>query len=502
MSLTYEEVVAKYEPVMGLEVHVELNTNSKMFCGCSTIFGAEPNTQTCPVCLALPGALPTVNEKAIESTIKIGLALNCSIAPFSRFARKNYFYPDMPKNFQISQYDEPICVNGYVDVEIETDEGPKDFRIEIERVHMEEDTGKSLHVGGTTGRIHGAEYSLLDYNRAGIPLVEIVTKIVPGTGKYAPMVAKAYVAELRDILRSLGVSDVKMEQGSLRCDANVSLRLIGSDVLGTRSETKNVNSLRSVERAIRGEMIRHAELLNNGERVVQETRHFQEDTGLTRSGRSKEQAEDYRYFPEPDLVPVAPDAAWIEQLRAALPERPSIHRKRLQEQWAVPDKEMSAMINADVLDVVEATVALGADPAKARSWWLGEISRIANEKDVAIKDLSISATDVAEIVALVNAGELTDKLARQVVEGVIAGEGKPSAVIAARGIKVVNDDSALMAAIERACAGQPETAQKVRDGHLPAAGALIGMVMKDTKGQADAAKVRALLLAHLGQSEG
>ena len=331
MTLSYDDVIAKYEPVLGLEVHVELNTNSKMFCGCSTVFGAEPNTQTCPVCLALPGALPVVNEKAIESTIKIGLALNCSIAPFSRFARKNYFYPDMPKNFQISQYDEPICVDGYVDVEIETDEGPKKFRVEVERVHMEEDTGKSLHVGGATGRIHGAEYSLLDYNRAGIPLVEIVTKIVPGTGKYAPEVAKAYVAELRDILRALGVSDVKMEQGSLRCDANVSLRLIGAEKLGTRSETKNVNSLRSVERAVRGEMIRHAELLNAGGRVVQETRHFQEDTGLTRSGRSKEQAEDYRYFPEPDLVPVAPDAAWIEELRATLPERPSIRRKRLQE---------------------------------------------------------------------------------------------------------------------------------------------------------------------------
>lgn len=497
MALTYEDVIATYEPVLGLEVHVELNTVSKMFCGCSTVFGGEPNTQTCPVCLALPGALPTVNEKAIESTIKIGLALNCSIAPFSRFARKNYFYPDMPKNFQISQYDEPICVNGYVDVEIETGEGTKVFRIEIERVHMEEDTGKSLHVGGATGRIHGAEYSLLDYNRAGIPLVEIVTKIVPGTGKYAPEVAKAYVAELRDILRSLGVSDVKMEQGSLRCDANVSLRLIGAQTLGTRSETKNVNSLRSVERAIRGEMIRHAELLNKGERVVQETRHFQEESGLTRSGRSKEQAEDYRYFPEPDLVPVAPDAAWIETLRAGLPERPSVHRKRLQTAWAVPDKEMSAMINADVLNLVEATVNLGADPTKARSWWLGEISRIANEKEVAIADLAITPTDVAEIVALVNKGELTDKLARQVIEGVIAGEGGPAAVITARGIKVVNDDGALMAAIEKVCAEQPETAQKIRDGHLPAAGALIGAVMKETKGQADAARVRELLLGHL-----
>ena len=500
MSLTYEDVVSKYEPVLGLEVHVELNTNSKMFCGCSTTFGAEPNTQTCPVCLALPGALPVVNAKAIESTIKIGLALNCSIAPFSRFARKNYFYPDMPKNFQISQYDEPICVNGYVDVEIETEEGPKKFRVEVERVHMEEDTGKSLHVGGATGRIHGAEYSLLDYNRAGIPLVEIVTKIVPGTGKYAPEVAKAYVAELRDILRSLGVSDVKMEQGSLRCDANVSLRLIGAEKLGTRSETKNVNSLRSVERAVRGEMIRHAELLNKGERVVQETRHFQEESGLTRSGRSKEQAEDYRYFPEPDLVPVEPDAAWIEELRAQLPERPSVHRKRLQEEWSVPDKEMAAMINADLLDTVEATVILGSDPTKARSWWLGEISRIANEQNVSVKELAITPTDVAEIVALVAKGELTDKLARQVVEGVIAGEGKPAAVIAARGIKVVNDDSALMAAIEKACAEQPETADKVRNGHLPAAGALIGAIMKETKGQADAARVRELLLSFLGQA--
>jgi aspartyl-tRNA(Asn)/glutamyl-tRNA(Gln) amidotransferase subunit B len=449
--------------------------------------------------LALPGALPVVNARAIESTIKIGLALNCQIAPYSRFARKNYFYPDMPKNFQISQYDEPICFDGYVDVEIDTDEGPKEFRIEVERVHMEEDTGKSLHVGGATGRIHGADYSLLDYNRAGIPLVEIVTKIVPGTGKYAPEVARAYVAELRDILRGLGVSDVKMEQGSLRCDANVSLKPMGSDVLGTRSETKNVNSLRSVERAIRGEMIRHAELLDAGAKVKQETRHFQEDTGLTRSGRSKEQAEDYRYFPEPDLVPVAPDVAWIEELRKALPERPSLRRKRLKQEWNVPDKEMAAMVNADVLDIVEATVVLGADPTKARSWWLGEISRIANDKEVSVTELAITPADVAEIVALVNKGELTDKLARQVVEGVVAGEGTPAEVVAKRGIKVVNDDGALMAAIEKVCLEQPDTAQKVRDGHIPAAGALIGAVMKETKGQADAARVRELLLGHLGQ---
>lgn len=499
MALAYEKVIEKYEPVLGLEVHVELGTKSKMFCGCSTEFGAAPNTQVCPVCLGLPGALPVVNGKAIEYTIAIGLALNCSIAPFSRFARKNYFYPDMPKNFQTSQYDEPICFGGFLDVKIDTEEGVKEYRVEIERVHMEEDTGKSLHMGGATGRIHGADYSLLDYNRAGIPLVEIVTKPITGTGKYAPEVARAYVSELRDILRSLGVSDVKMEQGSLRCDANVSLRLIGAEKLGTRSETKNVNSLRSVERAVRSEMIRHAGILDKGERVIQETRHFHEDTGETTPGRSKEQAEDYRYFPEPDLVPVAPAEDWIEKIRATLPEKPSVRRKRLQEDWQVPDKEMAAMINADVLDQVEETVKLGSDPTRARSWWLGEIARLANEREVPAATLPITPSDVAEIVSLIVKGELTDKLARQVVEGVINNEGRPSEIIEKRGIKVVSDDSALLQAIEKAITAQPEVAEKVRNGHIPAAGALIGAVMKETKGQADAAKVRELLLKHLGQ---
>jgi aspartyl-tRNA(Asn)/glutamyl-tRNA(Gln) amidotransferase subunit B len=403
----------------------------------------------------------------------------------------------MPKNFQTSQYDEPICVNGFLDVDVETDEGNKTFRVEIERVHMEEDTGKSLHVGGATGRIHGADHSLLDYNRAGIPLVEIVTKIVPNTGKYAPLVARAYVATLRDILRSLKVSDVKMEQGSLRCDVNLSLSKIGSGKLGTRSETKNVNSLRSVERAVTGEIIRHANRLESGEKIVQETRHFLEESGETRPGRSKEQAEDYRYFPEPDLVPVVPDAKWVEELRTLLPEKPADRRKRLQTAWAVPDKEMNAMVNAELLDTVEQTVLLGADPTKARSWWLGEISRIANDKAVSPTEL-MTVKDVAQIIELIAKGELTDKLARQVVEGVIAKEGSPSEVIAKRGLKVVSDDSELMKAIETAIASA-ETAQKVRDGNIPAAGALIGAVMKLTGGQADAARVRELLLKHLGQ---
>ena len=329
-------------------------------------------------------------------------------------------------------------------------------------------------------------------------MVEIVTKMVPNTGKYAPAVAKAYVATLRDILKALKVSDVKMEQGSLRCDVNLSLSKSGSGKLGTRSETKNVNSLRSVERAVSGEAVRQGNRLESGEKIVQETRHFLEESGQTRPGRSKEQAEDYRYFPEPDLVPVAPDSKWIEELRKLLPEKPAERRKRLQTAWDVPDKEMAAMVNAQLLDTVEQTVLLGADPTKARSWWLGEISRIANDRAVLATEL-ISVKDVAQIIELISKGELTDKLARQVVEGVIAGEGSPTEVIAKRGLKVVSDDSALMKAIEAAITAAPDTAEKVRSGNIPAAGALIGAVMKLTGGQADAAKVRELLLKHLGQ---
>src|SRR6478735_1778584 len=310
----FAEAMERYEPVIGLETHVELGTRTKMFCACTTTFGAEPNSQVCPVCLGLPGSLPVANKAAIEATIRIGLALNCSIATWCRFARKNYFYPDMPKNFQISQYDEPLCTDGYLDVEVDG----RTVRIGIERVHLEEDTGKSLHVGGATGRIHGAEYSLVDYNRAGIPLVEIVTKPIPGTGADAPVVARAYVTELRDLLRSLDVSDVRMEEGSLRCDVNTSIAPRGASEWGTRTETKNVNSLRSVERAVAFEIERQAAVLDGGGRIIQETRHFHEDTGTTTSGRSKEEAQDYRYFPEPDLVPVAPPAEWVEQIRASI----------------------------------------------------------------------------------------------------------------------------------------------------------------------------------------
>jgi aspartyl-tRNA(Asn)/glutamyl-tRNA(Gln) amidotransferase subunit B len=509
--LDYDEAVAMFDPVMGLEVHVELHTATKMFCGCPTTFGAEPNSQVCPVCLGLPGALPVVNEKAVESAIRIGLALNCEIAPWCRFARKNYFYPDMPKNFQTSQYDEPIASDGHLDVELE--DGTV-YRVEIERAHMEEDTGKSLHIGGATGRIHGADHSLVDYNRAGIPLIEIVTKPMTGAGERAPEVAKAYVSALRDLLRALDVSDVKMEQGSMRCDANVSLRRrVGDDPtspeqaavpFGTRTETKNVNSLRSVERAVRYEISRHAAILDAGGSILQETRHWHEDTGMTTSGREKSDAEDYRYFPEPDLVPVAPAFDWVERLRGTLPEPPAQRRKRLQTEWGYSDLEMRDVVNAGAVELIEETVAAGANAAAARKWWLGEPSRRANAdgQDLVTYAAGVGLTpaSVAELQVLVTSGRLNDSMARQVLDGVLAGQGSPTAVADARGLELVQDDSALESAVDAVIARHADIADKIRGGKVQAAGALIGQVMKEMKGQADAGKARSLILAKLGQS--
>jgi len=498
----YEDVIENFDPVLGLEVHVELGTASKMFCGCATEFGAEPNTQVCPTCLGLPGSLPVLNRTAVESAIRIGLALNCSIASWCRFARKNYFYPDMPKNFQTSQYDEPICFEGWLDVEIETDEGPRTFRVEIERAHMEEDTGKSLHVGGATGRIQGADFSLVDYNRAGIPLIEIVTKPVAGTGRYAPEVARAYVATLRELLRALDVSDVKMEQGSLRCDANVSLRRTSESPLGTRTETKNVNSLRSVERAVRYEMQRQAARLTAGDGILQETRHWHEDSGVTTAGRIKSDADDYRYFPEPDLVPVAPATDWVEELRGTLPEPPSERRKRLASQWGITDLEMQSVINAGAVDLVLATIAAGADASASRKWWMGELARRANDEGVELETLPISAVQVAKIEAMVMSGRLNDRLARQVIDGVLSGEGEPEAVADSRGLQIVSDDGPLLEAVRAAIEADPDAAQKIRDGKVAAAGALVGAVMKATRGQADAGRARELILVELGAVEG
>ncbi|HEX4723007.1 MAG TPA: Asp-tRNA(Asn)/Glu-tRNA(Gln) amidotransferase subunit GatB [Pseudonocardiaceae bacterium] len=489
--MDYADVLARFEPVLGLEVHTELSTRTKMFCGCSTVFGAEPNTQVCPTCLGLPGALPVVNAAAIESAIRIGLALNCEIAEWCRFARKNYFYPDMPKNFQTSQYDEPIAYNGYLDVELENGEV---FRVLIERAHMEEDTGKSEHVGGSDGRIHGAEFSLLDYNRAGVPLIEIVTKPITGAGERAPEIARAYVTALRDLLRALDVSDVRMDQGSLRCDANVSLMPIGSDTFGTRTETKNVNSLRSVERAVRYEMCRQGAILSAGGTITQETRHYQEATQTTASGRTKETAEDYRYFPEPDLVPIAPERTWVDELRKTLPELPWERRKRIQVEWGLSDAEIRDLVNIGAIDLITSTVDAGASSSDARSWWASYLVQQANTRGVELAELPITPAQVARVIELVASRELTTNLARQVVDGVLTGEGEPDEIVAARGLKVVSDDSALIAAVDVALAAAPDVAEKIRNGKVAAAGAIVGAVMKATRGQADPRRVRELII--------
>ena len=490
--MDFEDALEKFDPAVGLEVHVELNTKTKMFCGCANTFGAEPNTNTCPVCLGLPGSLPGINGKAVESAIRLGLALNCEIAPYSRMARKNYFYPDMTKNFQTSQYDEPICHDGWVDVEVEG----QTFRVDIERAHMEEDAGKSTHQG-TTGRLQGSEYSLLDYNRAGVPLIEIVTRPILGAGEHAPAVARAYVAYLREMVKALGISDARMEQGSLRCDANVSIAPKGSEQLGTRTETKNVNSLRSIERAIRTEIERQADVLEAGESVFQETRHFDESSGTTSSGRPKSDADDYRYFAEPDLLPVAASPEWIEELRATLPEPPAKRRARLQQEWGFSDIDFAGIVGAGALDLVDETVAAGATPAAARKWWVSDLARRANEAGVELEAVGITPRQVAAVQGLVDEGKINDKLARQVIDGVIAGEGEPAEVVDARGLGVVSDEGALGAAVDEAIAANPDVAEKIRGGKVQAAGALIGQVMKAMRGQADAAKVRELILEKL-----
>jgi aspartyl-tRNA(Asn)/glutamyl-tRNA(Gln) amidotransferase subunit B len=488
--MDFDKALEMYEPVLGFEVHVELNTKTKMFSSAPNEFGGEPNTHTTPVCLGLPGSLPVVNEQAVRYSISLGLALGCSIAPSSRFARKNYFYPDLAKNYQISQYDEPIAFEG--SLEIELADG-KLVAIPIERAHMEEDAGKLTHVGGATGRIQGAEYSLVDYNRAGVPLVEIVTKPIFGAEKDAPELAKAYVAAIRDIVIALGISDARMERGNLRCDANVSLRPRGQEKLGTRTETKNVNSLRSVERAVRYEIQRQAQILSEGGTITQETRHWHEDTGTTSAGRPKSDADDYRYFPEPDLLPVVPSAELIEELRAALPEQPVERRRRLKAEWGFTDLEFQDVVNSGLLNELVATVAAGASPQAARKWWTGEIARLANAADVDPSAL-VSPEQVAEVQALVDEGTLTDRLARQVLEAVIAGEGSPREVVDKQGLAVVSDDGALIAAIDDALSAQPDVLEKIREGKVQAAGAVIGAVMKAMAGKADAARVRELVL--------
>jgi len=491
VSAGYDALRTEWEVVVGLETHVELGTRTKMFCGCSTELGAPPNSQVCPTCLGLPGALPVLNELAVELTVRIGLALHCDIAPWCRFARKNYFYPDQPKDFQISQYDEPLCVDGYLDVD--DPETGELVRVGIERAHMEEDTGKTLHVGGATGRIHGATHSLVDYNRAGIPLVEIVTR--PDIRSAA--VARAYVGELREVLRSIGASAARMEQGQLRCDANTSVRRLGQP-LGTRTETKNVNSLRAVERAVRGEVERQVVVLGGGGAVKQETRHFDETTGLTRPGRSKEEATDYRYFPEPDLTPLAVDDEYVSRIRESLPELPRERRARLAEVLGFDALALGQMSSAGVLDLVQETAALGADPAAAQAVWMNDLAALANERDLETGELGVSAPDVARVLELRADGTLSAALVRQVLTAVADGEGGPDTVVEARGLRALSDSGELQGLVDAAITANPDAVASIRAGKLGAVGQIMGAVMKASRGQADGKATTALIRSTLG----
>ena len=461
--MDFDEAVRRYDPVLGLEVHVELGTATKMFDAAPNVFGAQPNTMVTPTSVGLPGALPVVNARGVEYAIRIGLALGCEIAQSCRFARKNYFYPDLAKDFQTSQSDEPIAYDGALEIEMEDGSF---FAIPIERAHMEEDAGKNTHIGGADGRIEGASHSLVDYNRAGVPLVEIVTRPIEGTGARAPQVAAAYVRTLRESPNA---------------------------PLGTRTETKNVNTFRGIEQVVRYEIQRQAAILAAGGEVLQETRHGQAD-GTTRAGRVKSDADDYRYFPEPDLVPVAPSREWVEEIRAGLPEMPAAKRRRLKAEWGLSDTEMRDVVNAGALELIEATAAAGITGQAARKWWMGELSRTAKEQETALEDMAVTPKQIAELQGLVDSGRLTDKLARQVLEGVLAGEGDPEAVAAARGLEVVSDDSALLAAVDEALAANPDVADKIRGGKVQAAGAIVGAVMKATRGQADAKRVRELVM--------
>ena len=494
---SFTETVTQFAPVLGFEVHVELNTTSKMFSSAPNAFGNDPNTNVTEVDLGMPGTLPTLNYGAIESAIKLGLALNCSIAETCRFARKHYFYPDMSRNYQISQFDEPIAFDGWVDVELDDGEI---FRVEIERAHLEEDAGKLTHIG-ESGRIHAATHALVDYNRAGVPLIEIVTKPIAGAGERAPELARAYIRTIRDIVRALEISDAHMERGNLRCDANVSLMPHDATEYGTRTETKNVNSMRSVAHAVDYEMRRQAGLLLAGQSVVQETRHWQEDSRTTSPGRRKSDADDYRYFREPDLVPIHIDQQWLDRVTAELPELPDQRRRRLKAAWGTSDGTFRDIVHAQALEVIEATVEAGATPEAARKWWMGELARLAHAHDTSLENLGVAPEDVVELEALIAEETINDTIARQLLGYVADGEGTPRQIVAARALAVVSDDGVLGQAIDVAIAEDPDAVDKITQGKVQAIGALIGPVMRATGGQADTTRVRELIMLKLGVSE-
>jgi aspartyl-tRNA(Asn)/glutamyl-tRNA(Gln) amidotransferase subunit B len=483
---------AGHETIIGLECHVELSTRTKMFCGCVNEFGAPPNTNVCPVCLGLPGSLPMPNERAIEYIVRIGLALGCEIARYSLFHRKNYFYPDMPKNFQISQYDLPICVNGHLDVRVDG----AARRIGITRVHMEEDTGKTTHAGAT-GRIAQAEYALVDYNRAGVPLVEVVSE----PDIRSPEEARDYFLELRATLEALDVSDVRMEEGSLRCDANISVRPAGSTEYGTKVEIKNLNSVRSLERALKHEQERQTAALAGGDRVIQETRHFDEGEGVTYTLRSKEEAFDYRYFPEPDLPPLEPDTEWVGKIRASLPELPAARRARFEREFGLPKKLAVLVASSRVsADFFEQAVALGAAPSAVANWMAQDLAGLLHKARIELEESRITPQHVADLVRLVSEAVISVSAAKQVLEEAFES-GKPvEEIVESRGLRTVTDSAALERWVDEAIAENPGPVEQVRSGKETAINFLVGQVMKKSGGAANVPTVKELLRARLSGS--
>ncbi|MEX0864789.1 MAG: Asp-tRNA(Asn)/Glu-tRNA(Gln) amidotransferase subunit GatB [Acidimicrobiia bacterium] len=480
-----------WEPVIGIEVHVELSTRSKMFCGCAVDFGAPPNTNVCPVCLGLPGALPVPNRKAIEHILAIGLALNCEVSPRSVFHRKNYFYADLPKNYQISQFDVPVCTGGFLDITVDGETR----RIGIERAHMEEDTGKSTHVG-QGGRIHAASATLLDFNRSGVPLVEIVSK--PEIRSAAE--ARAYAQELRSLVAELGVSDARLEEGSLRFDANVSVRMAGTDVLGTKVEIKNMNSFRSLERAIEHEVERQITLVAEGEELTQETRHWDEEKGVTHSMRTKEGSSDYRYFTEPDLVPMVIGDSWVAAVRDALPELPA--RRRARYQGLGLDGRSAAVLSdapTRLREIFDEAVAVGAGAVAAANWVTGEITGHIRRTGIDAHELTLDGAQLAELVGLVDEGLVSPTAAKEVLEGVLAGEGSPRQVAMTRDLAQMSDPGELAAVVASVLASHPDAVESFRSsGEEKVVGFLVGQVMRVTQGKADPRMVNRLLRESLG----
>ena len=480
-----------YEAVIGLEVHCELATATKLFCGCANEFGAEPNTHVCPVCLGLPGSLPVLNEQAVEFALRFAEAVNLRVPEQSTFARKNYFYPDMPKDYQVSQYDDPITIDGWLDVD--------DARVGIERAHLEEDTGKTIHVGGG-GRIHEADHSLVDYNRAGVPLMEIVSRPDIRSAEQA----RAYAAELRGVLQAIGVSDVKMEEGSMRVDANVSVRPTGSPELGVKVEVKNMNSLRSLGRAIEYEIERQIAAVDSGERIVQETRHWDEADGRTHSMRVKEGSSDYRYFPEPDLVPVAPTDAMRARVRGSMPELPAARRGRLETDWGIGEPEARVLLDAGLADYAEAAAAhLAAGTAKdVVNWCNGDVLAYLNESGLAPAVLPLAPDGLAELVDLVAGGTISRGQAKDVLAECLAEPKRPKQVVAERGLAQVSDTGELSSIIDAILAANPADVDEYRNGddkiRKKKRGFFMGEAMKASKGQGNPQLLNQLLDDRLG----